>query len=271
MHPELQKAIEAVTERHGAELAACERLRDFVLEITRPWAGRLLDAERQADTLVAALFARSCNTFWATLELVRIGFGEQAAMLNRSLFEDMVDAHWVTTNPELALERYGDHHDHGKMLLAEAVAKYPNYFPAEEVPEFDPDERARLDGLFGPYGTRSWTQLNLYDRTSAIEHLWNNDADQEVLRFFRDVPHRENNQTLHVTAQSLNSLVREHGADRITFKVGPGGEMLARGLFGAFWIFSQTVGLVLDYFEFSTDGAARAQLFSSAPFQHEAT
>ena len=102
MHPEIQAAAEAIAKLHAAELAACAALRDFLLEVVRPWGGRSLNPERTEDALLAALLSRSSNTFWAAIELCQIGFGEQALMLNRSLFEDMVDAHWVTVDPTTA-------------------------------------------------------------------------------------------------------------------------------------------------------------------------
>jgi len=59
----------------------------------------------------------------------------------------MVDAHWVSTEPALAVERYEQHHAHSKMLLADAVTAYPDYFPSLKIPEFPAEERKALDGL----------------------------------------------------------------------------------------------------------------------------
>jgi hypothetical protein len=36
-------------------------------------------------------------------------------MLNRSLFEDMIDVHWVATEGEAAERCYADHLKHGQM------------------------------------------------------------------------------------------------------------------------------------------------------------
>jgi hypothetical protein len=66
-------------------------------------------------------------------------------MLNRSLFEDMIDVHWVAIEEEAAERCYADHLQHGRMLLADAVAKYPESYAEIDLPEFDADERLTLD------------------------------------------------------------------------------------------------------------------------------
>lgn len=267
MHEDLEKAYRLTDEKFGAQLAACDRVHAYAYEITNPWTGRPLDREGSPhDLLVAALFARAFNTYWSAVELARMGFGEQAAMLNRSLFEDMVDIHWVCTEPERALELYEQHHEHSRMLLADQVAKYPDWYPDLELPEFDQEERKRLDGVFGSYGTKSWTTLSLHDRVTAIEHHWENDHDREALRFFRDIPHRENNQTLHVSAHGLGSLVLESGPDAFSVRLGPGTSMVDRSLFGSYWMFSQIVGLMIDHFNVAIDAQERAELLAFDAF-----
>jgi hypothetical protein len=250
VHPLIADALEQTERLYDRQLRACEELLDFVLELLQPWRGRAL--EHPHDGIMGAIFARSTNTYWAALELARIGFGEQASMLNRSLFEDMVDLHWISENPELAVERYDKHLTHGQMLLADALRNHPDFIPAEEVPAFDPDERKRLDRVFGAHGTKSWTTANLHDRVASVEHIWGDEGDRRHLRFFRDIVHRDNNQLLHVSAHGLNQIVRRAGEDEggIAYKLGPGGEYLEQALFGMFWIYSQSVGLVLEKFDF---------------------
>ncbi len=126
--PYVEEARAQIAKEYGAPLAACDRIRDYADELLKDWRGRPLDPEKGAEMILAAIFARSLNTYCAAIELTRIGFAEHAAMLNRSLFEDMVDAHWVSVKEELAVERYEQHHEHGKMLLAYALIAYPDFF-----------------------------------------------------------------------------------------------------------------------------------------------
>lgn len=251
MHPRIEEALEQVERLHNRQLRACEELLHFVLGVLEPWRGRPLDQAH--DGVMAAIFARSLTTYWAALELGRIGFGEQAAMLNRSLFEDMVDLHWIVENPDTAVERYEAHLRHGQMVLADALRAHPDFMPADELPEFDSDEREPLDKLFGTFGHKSWTSVNLRNRVDAIEHLWGEERARRQLRFFRDLVHRENNQLLHVSAQGLNQMVRRSGPEEsgIVFKLGPADDYLDRTMFGAFWIYGQSVSVVLDHFDFT--------------------
>ena len=262
VHMQIKEAQDHVLGEHGDQLAACEELLDHVLGLLSPWRGRAL--EKSTDGLLAALFARTTNTFWSAVELGRSGFGEQAAMLNRSLFEDMVDLHWIVDNPDIAIERYDQHNNHASMLLADALRKHPRFFPADELPAFNPDDRRELDKLFGPYGQRSWTCESLHDRVTSIEHHWGDrEEDLEHLRFFRDIVHRENNQLLHVSAHSLNQVVRRTGPSEggLALKLGPGGEYLDRAFFAAFWIYGQSVALILEEFAFA-DAEEFGELFS---------
>lgn len=260
-HPQIEEALEKVQENYGGQLDACERLLNFTLGLLTPWHGRPI--EKATDGLLAALFARTTNTFWSAFELGRIGFGEQAAMLNRSLFEDMVDLHWIVDNPDVAIERYEQHNGHAAMLLADALEKHPGFFPVDELPVHDAEDRRKLDALFGPHGHKSWTSEPLYRRVNGIEHHWGeDDANLEHLRFFRDIVHRENNQLLHVSAHSLNQVVRRSGPSEggMALKLGPGYEYLERSFLGSFWIYGQSVSLVLEWFEFD-ESAAAGELF----------
>lgn len=49
-------------------------------------------------------------------------------MLNRSLFEAMVDSYWVAKQPELAIERMQDHAKYSARVIARTSAKYPAQF-----------------------------------------------------------------------------------------------------------------------------------------------
>lgn len=231
--------------RHRELLAACDALRDLVLDPA------FLEAERARDMqpherLMAAMFARSFTTFRAAVELARNGFGHQAAMLNRSLFEDMVDIHWVPTDPDKAVARIRDHHQHGRMLTADAArVSYPT--GTLTIPTFDPAERARLDKMFGDFGQRPWTGLGLHRRVDLIEHMWGDKRD--ALRFVQRVVHRDNNQMLHSSAHGIGLVVAAHTEDVFILNLGPGGEHLDQALVATTWCFAQTLDLTLKAFE----------------------
>jgi len=265
VRPEVERAVRGIEEMFGTRMAACERLRDFGLESTEPWGGRPLDGV--PDTIVAALFVRSSNTSWAVLELCRIGFGNQGEMLERALFEDMVDAHWVTIEPELAERRFDEHLRHGAVLFGDAARHHPEQYDPDELPTADESERKALGKVFGDFGHKSWTGVNLQDRVKAIEHLWSDGPARRQMQFFARVVQRYDNNQLHVSAHALNSMVRENTDDRISFHIGPSARDVEKALFTALWTGAQIQRLVLRHFDFPqasldqlesifTDGAA---------------
>ena len=249
VRPEIESATQGIEELFGKRLAACERLRGFGLEFAGPWGGRALNGV--PDTIVGALFVRSANTNWAVLELCRIGFGKQGEMLERALFEDMVDAHWATVKPELAEERFDQHLRHGAIPFGDAARHHPEQYDPGDLPTVDENERKSLAKVFGDFGHKSWTGVNLHDRVKAIEHLWSDGMARRQLYFFVRIVQRYNNNQLHVSAHALNSLVREDTDDSIAFHVGPSARDVEKALFTSLWTATQIQRLVLRHFDFT--------------------
>lgn len=254
-----------IRDHHGRKLAACSRVEEFAVGMMANWTGRPIGST--ADGLVAAILARSIDTFSCAARCSRLGYGAQAAMLNRSLFEDMVDAHWIAADGPAAETLYADHHQLGRMLLADVVPRFPNIWPDVVVPEFDPAERKRLIGLFGDHGTRPWSRINIHERVALIEDQWATEHDRAALQFMLKVAHRENNQMLHVSAQSLNAVVAVDDTGRPAFRLGPRSDMITVALFGSFWTFAQTVTAVVDRFQFPMTQDERDAMFSAEDFR----
>jgi hypothetical protein len=227
------------------------------MDSAHPWPARALD-ESGPDGIVAALFARSTNTYWSAIELARMGFGEQALMLNRSLFEDMVDVHWVTVEPGLARKRFEQHFGYSRMLLADAVAKHPGFFDADDIPTLDQSDRPTLKDIFGEHGSSEGERNKASFRSrSSCQRMSRPVHDLVVLQFFRPIIYRDSNQQLHPTAQGLNDLVRSSSNTELALKVGPGPEGIQRALWSAYWISVQTVSLVFQHFAFPEEFDAR--------------
>lgn len=254
---------EATHHQFGGQISSCERLCAYGQGLTKQWPGRPI--EHPSDGIVFTLYARSLDTFASAILTARMGYGAQACMLNRSLFEDMIDAHWVHSNPDLAVKRYEDHFNHGRMLLSETVKRYPEQFDGAELPRFDEQDRDRLDRIYGPWGSKPWSGVNLHERVNAVEDQWLDEASRRTLHFFHDVAHRENNQVLHASSAHLNSRVQADG-ETLTFQVGPNTELLDQALFGSFWIFSNTVGLMHDRFEIQVSERLKEEIFSTVEF-----
>lgn len=248
--PELD-VLEARTKvrlMHPQILGACLELRDLAASL-HPWRGRpIAILERPHERLMAAIFARSFTTYWSAVELASSGFGHQAAMLNRSLVEDMVDLHWITIDSERAITQFRDHELHSRMLTADAAREsYGDMLDREQIPTFDENERKRLDDLFGPHGERSWTGLNVHKRVAAIAPMWGDRRD--ALQFYRRVVHRDNNQLLHLSALAMQRVITSETDDSLHVKIGPQPIRIDQALIAAFWVFAQMLDLMIKVFD----------------------
>ena len=70
-------------------------------------------------------------------------------MLERALFEDMIDAHWVTVERELAEKRFDEHLRHGAILFGDAARHHPEQYDPKDLPTVDENQRKALNKVFG--------------------------------------------------------------------------------------------------------------------------
>jgi hypothetical protein len=248
------------------QLGHCGKLLDAVTEYVSDWrahGGRAFG--NNGEIVLQTIFARSTRTYEAVVRhLGPRGFGEQAMMLNRSLFEDMVDAHWVSLNPELAFERLSQHHRYSQRLRLDVASRFPHYFGSdlpEMKPPMDEDEHKKLAKLFGDFGERSWTGLNIHTRFEAIQGCWTNEVARRQARFMYLWVQRENNETLHLSSYSLASIGGPTLKDNaLHFRIGSTEHLLGPALLWAFWTYSQTVTLVFDTFELGVTAELQDQV-----------
>src|SRR5207244_3928454 len=106
----------------------------------------------------------------------------------------------------------------------------------------DEEEVKKLDALFGRHGTEPWTGLNTWELLREIEQLWPNEEGRKQLWWFYGLAHRANNQKLHLSAFSLNRVVRarEEHDGAVVFQIDASPSIDPRGpvgpaLYGALW------------------------------------
>jgi hypothetical protein len=200
-----QEEIEAqLRTAYGPKLEVCERLHAFGEDALYTWEGRPIDPE-SVDPIILAEGARATKTYGGTLRLLAGGFGPQASMLNRSLFEGMAIAHWAHTNANRAIELFKKHGRHSELLGGDAFEK-ADPADARVIDAGTEEERLEFTGLFGKYGAKLWTgHGSLYDLLPEIEEQWPEGPPREQLWWFFRVAHRDNNQVLHSTALGLSA------------------------------------------------------------------
>jgi hypothetical protein len=125
------------------ELRACHDL------LALAWARKPVGVGGEAfRALLLAVFARSTLSYRAVMQLCRGGYGEQADMLNRSLFEDMAAAHWISLHRLEAVRRIEQHHQHSRVLWNRVIERRPGLGEPVDL-GLDEETVAELDRLSG--------------------------------------------------------------------------------------------------------------------------
>ncbi len=170
-------------------------------------------------------------------------------MLNRTLFEDMVSAHWAVKHPDAAAKRMAEHDLYTATLRAEEYAKHGIKRPTPtKLPSYTEEERAKLDKRYRN-GSSAWTGKTLPAMVRTIESMWS-EPDRRLVNQMHDLAHRANNTLLHHSSASLSLGVTvsedEQGTETVTFNVGPTRDFIGSSLAFALWTFPNTFSLLLE-------------------------
>jgi uncharacterized protein DUF5677 len=205
-----------------------------------------------ADRLLMLTTMRSNNTALAIVHLLALDSTEQAQMLCRSLFEDMVVVHWLVMQEDTAflVERFFDSQD--AIALAEHDFVTDEMRLPHDLPPSLGDLQSRRDELRKSFGTsaqHSWWGIDrdgkrrtLADVVHAINEHPNfaprlSGGREPALANAYSLTNKWANQQLHHTPEALPfGLTRDGGV------VTRDRESRRRSTaFTAFWIFGQTI------------------------------
>lgn len=201
--------------------------------------------------IVIGTFARATKTYGAVLLLCDRGYGEQAGMLNRSLFEYTVTAWWMLEQDEAeVMDALRKHHDHARVLYERALETHPEL---KSEPEGEPEPLsaeyvAELDDKFGEHGGQ-WHKKRLDQLVREVEDSWDAPYANTLWKFFRFVNHW-NNYMLHHSAVGVSEGVAWTDPDESPLVImGPSSEWNEASLWAAFWIYGLIVQATLCYLE----------------------
>jgi len=212
--------------------------------------------EHFVPRLVMLTAMRSNNTTLAIGNLLADNQIEQAQMLCRPLFEDMAVLHWFLMHDDntFLIERFFDHE------AAILVREHDYYTKAIGLPFDDrpglAEALARRDELrstFGDYAQRSWwairpngkkiTLPGVISELEAFEpYATRLYGSEPALRNHYELSNMWANHQLHHTPRGLPFEVDRDGV-RPRFR----DQMLAKAAANAFWTFSQTLHVQLEY------------------------
>jgi hypothetical protein len=166
--------------------------------------------------------------------------------LNRSLFEDLLTAHWVNLNPDEAAERLQKHERHTEMLWKEHLTdRGVDLGALADSPDLTDEERKELTSLFGQWGQISWTGLTTYELVTAVESSWGDDREQGLLWHMHDVHLRHANRTIHVSADGLlRPTAHPERSDLLLYDAAPSDRDVPIALLAAFWAYANLMRLV---------------------------
>jgi hypothetical protein len=233
---------------YASELDGCRRLLEFAITELHAWSGRAV--KRGADRIIIAEGARATKTFAAVTRLCELGFGEQASMLNRSLFEGMAVAHWVAEHRREAVGFFSRHQKFSALLWYETLERLGWLDETDRArrPRVGPKKRAEFVGLFGQFGTAPWVRRNLPTVIREIEHMWD-ERGRAQLWEFHDVPHRHANQMLHSSVTAVGATTVGATRDALHLTMGPSNQLVSQALLSGFWMYGQVFGLLRDVFK----------------------
>lgn len=239
------------------EFTASDRVLALVEQEAAEWRGR--EQNDAHDRILLGLWARSFKTFRGALSLCGAGYGDQAAMLNRSLFEDMADIAWARANPSEAARNYDEAGRLDVLYSVAAASQHPQIGPVEPLTPEQEADLAHLKQRFGDFAQKNWTRLNLHRRLRAAERLWA-EEDRRQVWAMHDIAHRRHNLFLHPSPWALERTFRgvQNGAG--VFEAGPSDHWVAEGLFGAVWAIAMSTELILRHFGSPTADQFRAQM-----------
>jgi hypothetical protein len=216
------------------------------------------------EALVYATVARSGRTFEGICKLLRAGLAVQAAMLSRSLFEDMMVGHWLLFNyeePNWLVEKFLRHRQ-AIALHQERLQKETGFRmgPPLAVPEVTAAEAEALIAEFGKEAQRDWwdpgrkgsgegydvglKQLVKWLEDAAAEHKMFHPrfagGEQPLLRRMDRVTHKWLNQCIHLTTVGLPFTPVGGG------KVEKSPDPMLIVAWNAAWLYTQQIYLLHD-------------------------
>jgi hypothetical protein len=179
------------------------------------------------------------KTFRGTLLLAGHGFGPQAGMLARSLFEDMLIVHYVKKEPQVVARLAPAR----KLLLDKYREAMEGFGRGDEVSD---DFPARLSpeqrkGVQAQNPGNRWTGLTIEGLLNAVEDMWGDEPSRRLLRQFHKLSNVTSNALVHHSPLALHVSVQQDG-----YTVGAGYEYVKDALGSAFYSYANLLSVVLD-------------------------
>lgn len=234
------------------ELAACIELLHFAKQKLH---NTKLNFRDTTSEVVGIHYVRAANTYEAILHLALDGFGAQAELLIRPLFELALTAAWASRNPAVTEKRYNLHRRYAFSLWIAEREQSGIYNHVESQEILSPAEKKEAIRLFGAHAERSWTGKSL--RVMARELRSQHDPNDGGLVHWEaslNIVLPYINWAMHSTGiGNLRAISHEN---RIAFLTsGPSRADIRDSLSVAWWVYALALETFISHFnlEFSNE------------------
>jgi hypothetical protein len=247
------------TRLYAPQFEAAEALLGTVWE-SRP-EGVEIDGIGDVRILLLHVFGRGTQSYQGVLALCRAGLPDQAYMICRSLYEDMIASYWarLDQNRDGLVERVLRQEKHWDERQDRAFRSLGTQVPDDPMSE---EEWNRLQDEFSG-GTKSW-----FGRLAAAEKRVFDSVDAEELGWLQhlsEVHHNAENMTLHTTVEGLTSgagkPLRYEGRFYFSYEAWrtPDERRMQRSLFAAGEYYSRIATQLFTEFEIDLSHIADAR------------
>jgi hypothetical protein len=248
---EIQARVEEEFDLELKAVRELDSLSDSLLDLWSERGGMRCEGDR----ILSLAIARGTTTFKAAIHLIEGGFGREALMLNRSMFEGMAVAHWIAANPDEAAERFAKANEFEIHLMREKVRDiHPDIDSVRGPGELDATQQAEAEKLFGRGNQLLWTgHRNLWDLVKKVESQWEEPGRSALIAYLK-FEHERNTKLMHASASAIFDLILDPAATRggrpgISVRIGPGSDSLEGALLGVFFNHTNLLSLLVDHFE----------------------
>jgi hypothetical protein len=229
------------------QLAACEQIGMYLVDMQ-------LMTDTHMEQIVAGTVGRARETFRAMCFLASEGQSVQAAMLCRSIFEDMVVAHWLVLHeddPEFLTQRYMRQLDAIRLNEAKTTEAF-GWVPDDVSDLAGREEELRKE--FGNHAQWHWWAVRREGQRLTLSEVITElessprfqprlQGETPVLRHMYEKAQKWNNQLLHHTPAGMPVWLNPEEPLKVIAAPTPS---VPAVVFPAYWSYGQLVYLVLE-------------------------
>jgi Family of unknown function (DUF5677) len=231
---------EDVRAEFDAYYQACEAVADFARANRPSIPGKPTDL----DLLCLRTYARASKGFQAGYKLAYDGYGIQAFILGRTVYEDMLVAHWIDINAARAPAQFA-RYERLQLFRLDQARQQVELGPItrKEIPS-----QKEVESLVQEFGAKhSWTKLTIDKLKNAVRSEFPEEGSiRRLLDQVHGVTRRYGNLAVHHSFLSLEAAAPKLPDGRIIGDVGASPLLIPQALWILFFSYLNLVTLYVN-------------------------